>query len=146
MTHQEFCTKYLGRYVDYDGRFGNQCVDLMRQYIKEVYGIDAYKAVPAGATAKQIFNNFKSNKYFKKIINNPNDLGHPIKGDLVFYKEYPFLYGTAGHVEVVDQADGYYMVNFSQNWKTGSSCRFVKRGSSKLFHGYRGCLGWLRKI
>lgn len=141
MTYSDFIWKYNNRYVDYDGYYSTQCVDLVRQYIKDVLGWDAYKALPAGKNAITIFNNFKDNQYFKKVYNTPNAL--PKKGDIVFYKYYPFLYGSAGHVEIVDQADLYYMVNFSQNWTTGKPCIFVKRGSNKWLHGYRGCVGWL---
>ncbi len=36
MTLTQFIKKYLGTKVDFDGRFGAQCVDLFRQYCAEV--------------------------------------------------------------------------------------------------------------
>ncbi len=39
MTLDEFVKKYLGKKVDYDGQYGAQCVDLFRQYCKDVLGI-----------------------------------------------------------------------------------------------------------
>jgi hypothetical protein len=39
MTLQEFIDKYKGKPVDFDGAFGAQCVDLVRQYFKEVWGL-----------------------------------------------------------------------------------------------------------
>jgi hypothetical protein len=141
MTYNDFIWKYNNHFVDYDGHFGNQCVDLIRQYIKDVKGWDPYKAIPAGKDAITIFNNFRDNEYFKKILNSPNAI--PKKGDIIFYKYYFGLYGWQGHVELCDQADLYYMVNFSQNWPTGYPTHFIKRGTSKWFHGYRGCVGWL---
>lgn len=141
MTYNDFIWKWNTRYCDYDGVWGNQCTDLMRSYVKDVFGWNPYVAIPTTGNAINIFNNFRDNKYFKKVLNGP--LNSPKKGDIVFYKYYPFLYGWVGHVEICDQADSYYMVNFSQNWPTGTPCHFVKRGSSKLLHGYRGCVGWL---
>lgn len=143
MTHGQFITANMGRYVDYDKRYGNQCVDLMRQYIKDVEGIDPYQAVPAGATAKTIFQNFSGNKYYQKILNSPSNV--PKKGDLVFWGYYPSVTGWAGHVGVFDSGDLYSVVVFNQNYPTGSSCQLRKFGTSKLFHGYRGVMGWLRR-
>ena len=146
ITYNEFIWKWNQKPCNYDGQLGNQCVDLMRQYCQDVLGVNGYTAIPPTGNAIDIFNNFKNNKYFRKVINNPNDTNHPKKGDIVFYEKKAFLYGKAGHVEICDQADGYYMVNFSQNWPTGKWCGFVKRGSNKLFHGYRGCVGWLTRV
>ena len=39
MTLEEFVKKYIGKKVDYDGVFGSQCVDLFRQYVKDVLKI-----------------------------------------------------------------------------------------------------------
>lgn len=37
MTLEEFVCKYNGKKIDYDGAYGAQCVDLFRQYNKEVW-------------------------------------------------------------------------------------------------------------
>lgn len=138
MTTDQFFTKYNGRYIDYDGKFGNQCVDEMRQYIKDVLGYDGY-IIPAVNYAKNIFYNFPDGgtKQFTKIYNGPTN--YPLKGDIIFFKTSilpPWLYGWAGHVEIVSSADGMNMVNFAQNWPTGSPCHFQPRK-------YKDCLGWL---
>ena len=144
MTHDQFTKKYNGRFVEFnnDGN-KNQCMDLMRQYVKEVYGIDPYKAIPAAPTAKACFNNFKSNQYFTKILNTPN--GIPKQGDIIFWGTYPTVTGLAGHVAIYDKGDVYTLISFDQNYPTGKPCLFVKHGSNKWLHGYRGVLGWLRK-
>ena len=69
MTHTEFINKYNGKYLDYDGWYGFQCVDLMRAYTKEVHEFSPYIAIPTRGNAKDIFINFKENKYYKKIFN-----------------------------------------------------------------------------
>ena len=39
MTLTQFINKYLGTKVDFDGQYGCQCVDLYRQYCKDVLNI-----------------------------------------------------------------------------------------------------------
>ena len=39
MTLTEFVKKYNGKKIDYDGRYGAQCVDVFRQYCKDVLEI-----------------------------------------------------------------------------------------------------------
>ena len=56
MTLQNFFNKYNCRYLDYDGAFGNQCVDVMRAYVKEVYGLNPYLTILPRGNAKNIFN------------------------------------------------------------------------------------------
>lgn len=140
MTYQDFIWKWNTKYCDYDHAYGNQCVDLMRQYCKDVYGVDGYKAIPSRGNAKDIFKNFKNNAYFKKVNNTPN--GIPKKGDIIFFKTstwFPFLFGFAGHVGIVDQAGLYDMVIFNQNYPTGRYCEFRK-------FKYKDCLGWLTRV
>lgn len=138
MTVQEFFNKYNGRFVDYDGAYGAQCVDLMRQYCKDVRGVNGYTAIPPRGSAKNIYYNFVNNKYFTKIPNTPS--GIPKRGDILFFKTstwFPFLFGFDGHVGIVDSADLYNIFLFNQNYPTGSVCKFTK-------FKYKDCLGWLR--
>jgi len=144
MNYKQFVDKYNGRYLDYDKAYGYQCVDVMRAYVKEVYGLNPYVAIPTTGYAKNIFNNFKTNKYFKKILNTPN--GMPKQGDIIFWGYYPALYGWSGHVGLYNGGDLYTIISFDQNYPTGRHCQFVKHGYNKWLHGYRGCLGWLRRI
>lgn len=39
MTYQEFENRWLGKRVDYDGVFGYQCVDLIKQYLRSRFGL-----------------------------------------------------------------------------------------------------------
>lgn len=142
MTLNEFLNKYNYRYLDYDGHFGYQCVDLIRGYVKQVYGVNPYVAIPTTGNAKDIFNKFTTNKYFQKIKNTPN--GIPQKGDIIFWGTFPTLYGWAGHVGIYIEGDLYNIISFDQNYPTGQPCKYVRHGVNKWLHGYRGCLGWLR--
>lgn len=137
MTYNDFIWKWNGRYVDYDGSYGAQCVDLIRQYCKDVLGVNAYTAIPQRGNAKDIFRNFKDNKYLKKVLNTPTGL--PKKGDIIFWTTFPFLYGIPGHVAIYDSGDLMNILSFDQNYGTPKTCRFVK-------HSYKGCLGWLTPV
>lgn len=59
MRIRRFFYRYRKWFIDADGRYGYQCVDLIRQYCKEVYG---YK-MPAMASAKDA-----SAKHFTKPL------------------------------------------------------------------------------
>jgi hypothetical protein len=133
MTLDAFITKYSGKFVDYDGKYGFQCVDLMRQYLVDVLGINGY-ALPGVSYAKQLFQNFKPNKYFTKIKNLPTNA--PKKGDIVVWNTYPFITGWAGHVGVCTSANTISLIVFNQNYPTGSPCSLRK-------FNYKGVLGWL---
>ena len=54
MTFNDFQKKYIGKAVDYDKVAGVQCVDLVDQYLKEVFGITG---VYVGG-AKELYNRF----------------------------------------------------------------------------------------
>ena len=45
MTLTQFIKKHLGTKVDFDGKFGPQCVDLFRQYCAEVLDVPQPPAV-----------------------------------------------------------------------------------------------------
>ena len=139
MTHNAFVAKWIGQYNNYDGKFGNQCTDLMRQYVKDVDGFSPYLAIPTTGWAKTIFTKFKNNSFYRKVLNTPNNI--PKKGDLLFFKTslwFPFSFGYAGHVGIVDSATLYAIVLFNQNYYTGSPCK-------KTTFTYKDCLGWLQK-
>jgi CHAP domain-containing protein len=135
MTHDDFVSKYKGRYIDYDGAYGYQCVDLMRLYQKEVFEVPP-NSIPAAGYARDIYKNFKPNQYFDKINNTPT--GIPQKGDIIFFNTYPFVYGIAGHVAIYHEGNVNTLISFDQNYPTNTACHLQK-------HSYRGCLGWLRR-
>jgi hypothetical protein len=135
MQLDAFIIKWNGRYCEFNGdAYKFQCVDLVRQYILEVLKFAPYEAMPGAATAKQIFQNFKPNKYFTKVINTPT--GVPKKGDIVFWGYYPFVTGWAGHTAIYSGGNVYKFISFDQNFPSKQPCKFVN-------HSYRGVLGWL---
>lgn len=139
INFEEFVAKHNGNYVDWDKKFGPQCVDLIRYYQNEVLNVPL-GTIPAANTAKQIFLNFPNagNQYFTKIIAPYGSPLVPDKGDIIFWGFYPFITGLAGHVAICSNAGIWQFISFDQNYSKPNFCRYVN-------HNYRGVLGWLRK-
>ncbi len=95
MTLTDFVRKYNGKKVDFDGAFGAQCVDLFRQYNKDVYGLP-HTGVVEGA--KDLFLGYDQlpveRRYYEVV--NKDEI---IPGDVVVWD------GTTtneyGHVAIV---------------------------------------------
>lgn len=136
MTPQQFFDKYNGKFVDYDKAYGYQCMDIVRQFMKEVLGYQPYDAIPPVTYAKYAFVKYNP-KYFSQIKNGKTNF--PKNGDIVIWGTYPFVTGIAGHIAICSRADVNSMITFDQNYPTRSFCKFVH-------HNYRGVLGWLRAI
>ena len=134
MTLQEFINKWNNKGIDFDGYYGDQCMDLMHQYLVDVLGIADGRTL-AAADAKTVylnFNNIFNHQLFEKIANTPT--GVPKAGDII-------LWGTGigpyGHVAIFVSGDANKFKSFDQNFPTGSKCHIQD-------HTYTGVLGWLR--
>ena len=122
MTLKRFVVTYLGKKVDFDGAFGYQCVDLFRQYCKDVLGI---KQTPSVDGAKD-------------IINNPGDLkvskGAYAPGDVLVYdgtKSNPY-----GHVCIlVSLLDSDTFIVFEQNGFEQTGAKLTVRDKANLLGG-----------
>jgi hypothetical protein len=80
MTVDEFVEKYTGKKVDFDGAYGAQCVDLARQYLKEVLNVTQWPPVEG---AKDFWNGPKAG--FDKCGIHPEHNILPAKGDIIIY-------------------------------------------------------------
>lgn len=128
----DFFNKYNSKKIDYDKAYGAQCVDLFRQFNKEVLGITQPKGVNG---AKDFWTNYSSdpNLYnnFNKIANTPSFV--PQFGDVAVWGN-----GTYGHIAIcTGTGDVNKFESFDQNYPTGSACHYV-------IHNYSGFLGVLR--
>lgn len=132
----QFISRLNGTFTDFDQKFGPQCVDLMRRYCVDVLGIPGY-TLPAAPFAKNIYQNYATGPFFKKVKNTPN--GIPPAGSIIFWGTYPGVTGVAGHVAIVTNASLYSFIAFSQNYPTGTACAL------RSFN-YKGVLGWLEPI
>lgn len=83
MVYDEFQKKYIGKAVDYDGVAGVQCVDLVDQYLKEIFGITGVYV----SGAKDLWYNFSSFPALVKAftqVANTRDLIIK-KGDIIIW-------------------------------------------------------------
>lgn len=128
MNVKDILTKWNGKYVDWDGFYGYQCVDWYRQYCHELGQVQS----PGVAGAKDTWNSFNKSDFTK--INN-GSTNYPQRGDVVIWKEYPG--NPYGHVGVADTADANSFVSYDQNWPVGSPVHPQP-------HNYDHVLGWLR--
>jgi len=129
MTYTQFKNKWLGKGIDYDGSFGNQCVDVYRMYCKEVLKIPQSPPVKG---AKNIWDTYLK-EHFTRVTNTPT--GVPEQGDIMIWDV-----GTYGHVGIVDSATQTKFVTFEQNWTelNGSGVTELRT------HYYKNLLGWLK--
>lgn len=95
MKLYEFINTYLNKKIDFDKHYGAQCVDVFRQYCKDVLNIEHTGSVIG---AKDLFLNYENlpleKKYFEKLKTNNLFYGDVIVWDKSISNEY-------GHVAIV---------------------------------------------
>lgn len=133
MKIDEFLTKYAGKKVDFDGAYGAQCVDLFRQYCKDVLGLPHTGAVEG---AEGLWNNYNKlpveQKYFDRI-----DSGYvPLIGDVAVWNGN--TNNKYGHVAIVLGYSSNGLLVFEQNGYNQKGAEFKIRSTHDL-------LGFLRK-
>lgn len=125
MTLGGFIYKYLGKKVDYDGYYGGQCVDLYRQYVKEVL---EYPQSPGVGGAAEIWHSADP-KYYDFIKD-----GNPKIGDIVIWNRK--VGGGFGHVAIFISGTIKDFTSLDQNWPTLSKVTTTK-------HNNKNITGWL---
>lgn len=130
MSLEEFIKKYIGKKVDFDGAFGAQCVDLFRQYNKDVWGNPHTGAVEG---AKDLFLNYKKMPEEMKYLKTPKI---PVIGDVVVFG--PTAGNKYGHVAIIAGFVGESFIVFEQDG--------LKQDGAKLnIRDKTNFLGLLRK-
>lgn len=129
MTYEEFKNKWIDKGINYDGAYGNQCMDVYRQYVKEVL---LCPQSPPVQGAKDVWNTYLP-EYFDRIANSPT--GVPQQGDIVIWGMAPY-----GHIAICDHATTSTLTCFEQNWieQDGSGVTELR-----LHGNYNSVLGWL---
>lgn len=131
ITLDDFIKNYEGKQIDFDKAFGSQCVDVFRQYCREVLGIKEHTGSVEGA--KDLFLNFDKmslmQKYFEKVYT-------ARKGDIVIYNKTSS--NKYGHVAIVIYATRKTLVVFEQNGFDQS------KGSYITIRTFDNVLGFLR--
>lgn len=131
ITLDDFIKNYEFKQIDFDKAFGSQCVDVFRQYTKEVLGIKEHTGAVEGA--KDLYLNFDKmklmQKHFMKVYT-------PRKGDIVIFNKTPT--NKYGHVAIVIYATRKTLVVFEQNGFD------QKKGSYITIRDFENVLGFLR--
>lgn len=134
MTVDQFVAQNDGKGLDFDGWYGNQCVDLILYYMRDVTGPAAFSG-----NAKDWYYNYGgdlANKY-DRIANNPNDPNQiPQKGDIVIFGGNQPGSGGFGHIDIFLSGNATSWVGFDQNWGG--------QFAHKVVHNYTYVIGWLR--
>lgn len=132
MRIDEFISKNIGKKVDYDGAFGAQCVDLFRQYAKDVWGIPVHLGAVEGA--KDLYEKYSTLPNEVKYLER---LGRgPVTGDVVVWGETKT--NKYGHVAiVVGNMPGRDLLVFEQNG-------FAQDGAKLTIRTIDNLLGYLR--
>ncbi len=119
MTLKRFIVNNLNKKVDFDGKFGFQCVDLYRQYCQDVLGISQ---TPAVEGAKDIWEKHGSLKQSKDSF---------AVGDVLIYDETST--NKYGHVCIlVSLLDTNTFVVFEQNGFEQSGAKLTVRNTTNL--------------
>lgn len=145
LTFEEFVKTYYGKKTDYDNYKGAQCVDLIKVYLKECFGIYA----GSWGNAEAYFNRFNDKTWggydamheaFVLIKNTASF--KPIKGDIVVYGKKFSKSHDCGHIGIAtDECTLSTVVMYDQN-ATGN--RDAMKKSSYFGYITRNCLGVLR--
>jgi len=129
MTNTQLFIKFLENlFVDFDGAWGDQCVDLVQQYNKVVIG----GPFLTGQAAKDIWETYPRD-FYERITNAADN--YPQQGDIVIWGKD---YGPSGHIAICISVDVNRFSAFSQNDPTGA------RSIVREYKDYYGVLGWLR--
>ena len=111
-----------GKYLDYDGAYGAQCVDLIKYY----YAYFGKASYAKGNGCQYVSNALPEG--WTRIKNTADFIPKP--GDIA-------VWGTelskAGHVAIILSANGSSFVSMDQNWPTGSACKQVTHNYKKFW-------------
>lgn len=122
MKLTEFVNKYIGTKVDFDNAYGAQCVDLFRQYCKDVLNIPHTGAVEG---AKDLFLNYTKlpleQKYFDAIRTTSVKYGDVVIWEKTETNKY-------GHVAIaIGTVSNKSILVFEQNGFTQGGAKLVER-------------------
>jgi len=146
MTLQDFIDKYTGKPVDFDGAYGAQCVDLVRQYFRDVWELPKQPEGVEGASDFYFWH--KSRRIQQELCNcfPYNGVVRPPEGSVVIFGANAT--NKYGHIGICVATDKYGMDVFEQDGVENEKA--LKEGRSQkgayISHwNYDRLLGWLEK-
>jgi len=125
VTLNQFVNKYLGHFIDYDGRYGPQCVDMFRQYVDEVLKRPQLPLVRGAANFWDI-----KDCGWLKITG-----GVPQAGDIMIWDDS--VGWGYGHVAIFLYGNVRVFYSLEQNFPSGAPVSINK-------HYYSNLRGWMR--
>lgn len=133
-TLAQFVAYWNGRYCDFDGYYGGQCVDLADFYIRDVWGVPPFFVTGA----VDLFGHRPD--LIEWIANDAgNAKQYPRPGDLVIWHlDRTVGTGVNGHVDIWLRGDGNHFTGLDENWPLGARPHEVQ-------HNYAGVRGWGRR-
>lgn len=138
MGPQQFIDHYKGIPIDFDGWYGDQCVDEFNEYNEKVVGAPFIPTPDTGGAA-DIYNDFDRTAapdYYDRIPYHPGFIMQ--LGDVPVWRANGVRTGLAGHIAVATGvADRYTFTSLDQNWHPGHAPELVE-------HDYLDLLGVLR--
>jgi len=138
MTLGDFIIKYIGKLVDYDKVYGSQCVDLVRQFIKDVLKVPQPESTDSSGAFTFFTNHGRrtvQNTYFDCV--EVGVVGQPIpEGAIVVFKAT--ANNRYGHIGICVRVDKNIIYLFDQDG-------FKQDGAKITAHGYTNALGYLQK-
>jgi LysM repeat protein len=140
-TIENWIASAVGRNMNPDGAFGNQCVDLVDQYGQDIFGVPWPKSVGGVNGAKGLLD-AAPDAYWIRINNDltkPNQI--PMRGDVIVWGgDASNVYG---HTAVVESADTTFVHVIQEN----GNFNWLPAGRATLRysqHGTGTVTGWLR--
>lgn len=133
MNLLNFVQKHIKAKVDFDGAYGAQCVDLFRQYCKDVLGVPHTGAVAGAKDLVERYGDLPKEREHFALIKDPRSA---IRGDVAVWgatKGNPY-----GHVAIVLETSPNSLVVFEQDG-------FAQDGAKIAERGIGGVIGFLRK-
>ena len=136
MDIEEFVKKWNGVKCDYDGVYGAQCVDLFRQYCKEVLNIPIHTgACETSGGAKDLYIDYPKMPLEKKYFNRFSASKTVLVGDVLVWDGT--LSNQYGHVAICLARLKNSLIVFEQDG-------FKKDGAKINIRSYDSLLGILR--
>jgi len=122
-----FFLKYNRKHLDYDGSYGNQCVDVIKAYFEEVL-----HRIPLTGNAIDYWRDIPG---FTRIKNSL--FSYPKPGDIIIWDKTAS--NPYGHIAIVNWVRRFDFGCFEQNNPLNSPCHYGE-------HNYKGVIGWLRPM
>jgi hypothetical protein len=131
MKFEQFLTKYCGKKVDFDGAYGAQCVDLFRQYCRDVLDVPHTGAVDG---AKELYEKYADLPVEKKYFTRLTKKAVPSYGYVAVWGSTPT--NKYGHVAlVICRLSASSLLVFEQNGFQQDGAKFTERSTANLL-GY----------